>query len=325
MATISVYLNGKASNANSLSWCTGLKQRLFRHNVKINKPISYAQLEKCISEDIDNNTDYIFSIGGDGTANQIVQRIAGTGIKLLVIPAGTANDLASELGITKCVNQILKIFQHDTTKKMDLINVENNLMLTNGGIGIANQVAAKVNSYRNEIFGFKTLMKYLGANTYKAILVTELLKNKYTHFQVHVESKDFPRLDKTLITPMLLVNNQSILAGNFEIAPNTKNDDGKFNVTIFTHKNHLDLIKCIYRISKGDHPIDDPHFITFETDDLDITSLESKELNFFGDGELLLNSQSIRIRIEKNVIELCTFDSNEVYGTSYSLDNVSLI
>ena len=113
-----------------------------------------------------SNIDYIFSVGGDGTANKIVQEIIGSKIKLLIIPAGTANDLARELDISGNIKSITKAFNQKTLLTLDAIKVNDQFMLTSGGLGLTSAVAEKINRYRKTVPGFKNLMKYSGDMVY---------------------------------------------------------------------------------------------------------------------------------------------------------------
>ena len=48
---------------------------------------------------VEAGADVVCAIGGDGTVNEVVNGIAGSGVPLAVIPTGTVNVLALELGI----------------------------------------------------------------------------------------------------------------------------------------------------------------------------------------------------------------------------------
>src|SRR6185312_6679014 len=48
---------------------------------------------------IDLGTDAVVVAGGDGTVHLAIQELAGTGIPLGIIPAGTGNDLAAAVGL----------------------------------------------------------------------------------------------------------------------------------------------------------------------------------------------------------------------------------
>src|SRR5260370_41048589 len=44
-------------------------------------------------------SDTVFACGGDGTIHDVIQELAGTQVALAILPFGTANALAHDLGI----------------------------------------------------------------------------------------------------------------------------------------------------------------------------------------------------------------------------------
>jgi diacylglycerol kinase family enzyme len=324
MSKISIYLNARASNGGSAKWKKDFTSHLFRHDLLFKSPDGISALEDELEKDISEDTECIFSVGGDGTVNTILQKIQGSDIKLMIVPAGTANDLAGELGISKNIDKIMKIYQHKTSKKVDTIKINGKYMITNGGIGLSADVAEKVNKYRKDHKVFNKIMKNVGASVYSSVLVKELLFG-LKEYEIHVESPDYPRLDKIVKTPMIMVNNQSLVGGDFLIAPNTKNNDGKFNVTIFTHPNKLSLLNCIKKLSNGDFPTNDKHLIQFETDTLSLTHVGDEELAFLADGEILEKNKYFEISVQKEAIEVYSHDPDMLYCNSYSLDKIDLI
>ena len=66
------------------------------HALETNGPGSAAQ---CANEAIALGCDAVLACGGDGTVHEVLQRVAGSGMALGVIPMGTANALAQDLGL----------------------------------------------------------------------------------------------------------------------------------------------------------------------------------------------------------------------------------
>jgi diacylglycerol kinase family enzyme len=324
MAKISIYYNERASNADDSIWVNGLKSELFRHELSVLSPKDLNELDQCIKNDLESETDFIFSVGGDGTANTIIQKIVGSQIKFMCIPAGTANDFAHELGIKKNLEQVIKIFQKRSTKKVDVLKINERYMLGNGGIGIAAEVANTINQYRKELRGFKKLMKKMGANIYPALFAKEMLLKPFKRYKLHLDSPDLPFLNPIIETSLILINNQPTLGGKFLVAPNSNHSDGKFNVTIFLHKNRSSLISCALRILKGDFPYNDKDLIQFETTRIGIANLSGETVDFFGDGELLEQSNNFEISIQAQAIEVCSFEDRILSCEQHSLREIRI-
>lgn len=319
MAKISVYFNNSSSRAQSDVWASRLREHFFRHDISFNHPLSLIDLSHSLKGDIEKNVDFIFSVGGDGTANKIVQEIIGTQIKLLIIPAGTANDLARELDIRANIKSITQAFNQQKTLTLDAIKINDQYMLTSGGLGISSSVAEKINNCRKSVPGFKKLMKVCGDLIYPIFLAKEYL-SPLKHYKLHIDSPDFPRIENVVESCFVMVNNQAQVGGNFTVAPHTKNDDGKFNVTIFCHKNKLNLISTTLKIMNGVDVSNDSDLIIFETDKLEIMNTGSEELAFFGDGEILCREKNFAIECHPNALHVCKFNEETFFNNMINLD-----
>ena len=325
MAKISVYLNSRSSQADSHFRVEELKKFFFRHELAVKSPESIDELNQNISLDVDNGTEYVFAAGGDGTMNAVSQNLINKNVKLMILPAGTANDFAQEMGLSNNLKKISHIFNAQTTKKIDAININGRYMMTNGGIGMACEVAATVDKMRKSSPLFKKMMKTIGKETYSLVYAQKMLTKPYHARRVFIQSKDSPLLEPRVSTPMILINNQEFIGGKFQVAPNTVNNDGKFNVTIFLHKNRMDFLKCTLMMMQGKCPTNDKDLISFETDDLSLISLDHQPLTFFGDGEIFQESKELNISINPQALEVCTYKGESMLCSSHSLDKIEMI
>ncbi len=324
MARISVFLNSQASQGNSCFSREDILKFFIDHELAIHSPKNLDDLNKKLNEEISSGVDYIFSVGGDGTVNTISQHLVGKKIKLMVLPAGTANDFATENGITKCVKRASEIFHLNLTKKIDAININGTYMMSNGGLGIACEVAKSVNSLRKSSPFFKKLMKLLGKETYSLIYAYKMLVKPFSSRRLFIESPDSPLLDPRISSPLILINNQEYIGGKFRVAPATRNDDGKFNVTLFLHKNKIDLMKCTLQMLQGVYPKNDPELISFETDRLTINAIDNNPLEFFGDGETFSPSKTLDINIRIKALEVCGDKTEVLYCPDLTKNEVEL-
>src|SRR3954447_851661 len=74
-------------------------------HLTINGPGSGRVLAR---EAIARGCDSVIVCGGDGTVHEVLQALVGTGVALGVVPMGTANALASNLGLSKFPNEAIR-------------------------------------------------------------------------------------------------------------------------------------------------------------------------------------------------------------------------
>ena len=321
MQNISVYLNQKASNG-SHDWQGKINNALFRSQIEYPVSQSIAELHENLERDISNNVDAILSVGGDGTVHSIIQKLAGTDIALLVVPGGTANDFASGMGCSSNIKKIAQTIRQDARKKIDLININGTFMATNGGLGFAAEVAHEINELRTKYPQFKKFMKFSGKNIYSLFLAKKMLTKDIKSYKFKIESAEF---SDTVFTPLILINNQSVLGGSFEVAPETNHQDGTFNITILKHENRLELINCLLSIMNGNFPKNDKNLVSFETSEVKIDLLDgASELAFFGDGETFQKAESWNIKCYSNFLNVFSPKDQTDFASSFYSQAVSL-
>ena len=67
--------------------------------------------------------DTIVFSGGDGTINNVLSAVQGSGVQLGYLPAGTANDVARSLGIPRSVRGALKVITKGRSEKLDCMRI----------------------------------------------------------------------------------------------------------------------------------------------------------------------------------------------------------
>src|SRR6185312_9164893 len=76
-------------------------------------------------EAVEQQTDVVIAVGGDGTINSIIQALAGSETALGVIPSGTFNVWARETGIPMDIRVARDILVNGQTRRIDLGLVSN--------------------------------------------------------------------------------------------------------------------------------------------------------------------------------------------------------
>jgi diacylglycerol kinase (ATP) len=313
---IRVFLNQQASQGAERDWKKLIRERLFRSDLEFVSPTSHQAFLEEIDRATRDQIDVIVSVGGDGTIHELIQKLADQKITFLVLPAGTANDFARSLGVQKMrISDLLSIVREGVPKEIDLIELNGKLMATNGGIGVVAQIANRVNHLRRTVPGFKKLMTYGKQETYGILLASKILFEGCDYFDLNVKCDQF---NGTIRTPLLMINNQPLIAANYPVAPLTKHDDGTFNVTIFLHQKTADFVASVYRIRQGISPENDPMILSFETTAITFESVDGKTLSFMGDGELLSSSSRFEVGIRPKALRVFTEMVKQIHLSNFS-------
>jgi diacylglycerol kinase (ATP) len=79
--------------------------------------------------------EVVFVWGGDGMAQRCIDTLAGSGVTMALIPAGTANLLASNLGIPKSIEPAVMVGLEGGRRKIDVINMNGERFAVMAGAG----------------------------------------------------------------------------------------------------------------------------------------------------------------------------------------------
>jgi YegS/Rv2252/BmrU family lipid kinase len=165
-------------------------------------------------------------VGGDGTVCEVINGIGDAGFTaaLGILPVGTANDLATSLGITRDFDRALAIVRAGNKHPVDLgLIVRGNqrrYFVTTVGAGINALIASQAQAETDKAVGSPIV--YIGA-ALRGIF-------RYSALPVEIEAGEFSLHGPIL---MMSVGNVPREGGLFWLAPNARPDDGFLHLLIW--------------------------------------------------------------------------------------------
>ena len=180
--------------------------------------------------------DAIIVAGGDGTINRAVNGLINHDIPLGIIPIGSVNILALELGIPNNIQQACKRIIHGQLKTVDLGKVNEHYFACMSGVGFD----AKVIKHTPLM-----LKKTYGLLSFFFVSVRLLLNYKFRpiHFMLNQEN--------TVHTGyFLIINNSKYYGGKFIISKATLSD-GKLDVIVMKRRNIFRFLQFCWYLSQN--------------------------------------------------------------------------
>lgn len=303
---ISVVINPKAGKINKTKLMEELKEYFFRCHLSF---FETNVLSQFFREEIGKKSKTFIIAGGDGTINlclQAIMRVKEEGWEVpptCILSLGTANDLGKEMGSSKNIKYVFDRVFKQKIKNIDILKVSSkgniSYMATNGGIGIPCVTAEYANALRQHIEKGKNkllikTMKYMGSSIYTFCFLKAFFSKKIPNkwkFSIQINDTKEILSDSKFI----FINNQNSLADGLMLAPETANDDGLFNLTIFNPKTFLRTIYLNWSLRrmqlKGIKT-------KYEAHKIKIKNITGNQFDFFGDGEILLRN------VEECTVEL---------------------
>ncbi len=102
---------------------------------------------------IDEGVEAVISAGGDGTLNEVIQTLAGSNVALGVLPMGTMNVWAREVGIPLDPLEAANVLIEGVHRRIDLGMANERYFLLMAGIGIDAKITSVVEQHSLKRWG----------------------------------------------------------------------------------------------------------------------------------------------------------------------------
>jgi diacylglycerol kinase (ATP) len=272
---------------------------LCHHELTICRTMYCGHAEALARSGVSEDFDTIVVVGGDGTVNEVLNGIIGSGIKLAIIPAGTANDLVAYYDIPNDVGGALDIIKTGRIRKLDAIKVNQRYYLTVGGIGLAAGVVEIINRIRRKAYISGKIVSYLGSAIYIVGLIGVLLNKSAYSRNVSIDTGGRLTVNTT---NSLLIGQQPRMGKYFNVFPGISGNSGRAKLQLITDRDKgllflMNILSAIHVINRSSPCVKKMSFSKA------VITLD-RQVRFFGDGEILDESDRFIIEIIPKAVNL---------------------
>lgn len=230
--------------------------------------------------------DLVVAVGGDGTINAVADCLLEKNIPLGILPAGSANALAKELGISNVPLVALQTLHEGSLKKIHLIKINDQLCIHLSDIGFNAWMIKKFQA--ENIRGFWGYFKANITLAWKTLFLDPKFKVSMTVDQEKIETK----------AVMIVIANATTYGTGAVINPTGNMEDDFFEVIVIKKISIVEVFKMLIS-----HASFNPHkTAVFKTKNLNL-KLE-KKMHFQIDGEYFGKKDEIEAAIIPSVIEI---------------------
>src|ERR1700760_1542428 len=224
--------------------------------------------------------ELVFAVGGDGTVRACASVLAGTGVRLAIVPRGTANLAARALRVPRRLGAALATGFGDHETVLDLGLADGTPFTAMAGIGLD---AAVVEATR------RMLKVRLGWVAYAHAGLPHLL-GAPSEFTITMDGG--PPLHRA--ARRVVVGNAGLLPGGFPLLPDARPDDGLLDVGILAPASLYGWAHVGYRvITRSRH--NDQHLERFRARHVQITTPDP--LPRETDGEIISPGASLEVSL----------------------------
>jgi YegS/Rv2252/BmrU family lipid kinase len=291
MTTVAVIAHARKSLGGGLG---DLRDELRAHGVS--DPIWYEvskskMAPKRALRAVDEGADLVFVWGGDGMVQRTVDALAGSDAAVAIVPAGTANLLASNLGIPRRIPDAVRVGLHGSRKRLDLGKVNGERFAVMAGAGFDARMI------RDADRGMKDRVGRL------AYIVTgaKNLRGSRVRIKVRVDGEKWFDGDASC----LLVGNVGKILGGIEAFEHAEPDDGRLELGVVTAQGAMQWARALTRTALG-HAEKSPFVRTTSAKKIDVQMETATPYEL--DGGDREKTRRLKIRVEPAAIAICVPD-----------------
>jgi diacylglycerol kinase (ATP) len=182
--------------------------------------------------------DHVIAAGGDGTVNGIINGTGMADVLLSVLPLGTMNVFAYELGIRSSqLKKCWELIQQGQPKTVDLVLANQSYFVQLAGVGL-DALAVQATDLQ--------MRKTIGPVSYllsAAKVIGRPAPELMLRFEDGSESAGC----------FVLIGNGRFYGGPFSLFRSAKNDDGLLDLLIFKHQSYVDIFRYLQGVLIGNH------------------------------------------------------------------------
>jgi diacylglycerol kinase (ATP) len=193
------------------------------------------QVKRALTE----GAELLFVWGGDGTVQRCIDTMAGSDAALVILPAGTSNLLATNLGIPQDIEQAVSIGLHGERRKLDVGRFNGERFAVMAGAGFDASMIQKADGTLKDRLG-RVAYVWAGSKNLRA-----------KPFKAKIAVDGVPWYAGT--ASCILVGNVGRLFGGVQVFEDASPDDGRLEVGVVSADGISDWVRTLARTAAG-HP-----------------------------------------------------------------------
>lgn len=184
--------------------------------------------------------DAVFTLGGDGTAIEVVGALAGSGLRVGILPGGTGNLVARTLGIPLDVGGAVAALLPGAEARIDLGRLADGRRFAfTAGIGVdAEMIARTPHRWKRR----------LGVLAYAFAAGRGVLRRDTFHVRATVDGCVYDRQASSV----MVANFGTVLDRLITLGPDIREDDGLLDLCIFSPANGGEALRTMWRLMRRD-------------------------------------------------------------------------
>jgi YegS/Rv2252/BmrU family lipid kinase len=281
---VPVILNGTAGRGSNPELAADLEARFAARGLEAQVHVAStgAELSRIARELAREAPPLIVAAGGDGTVSCIASSLQGTKTALGVLPLGTLNHFARDLGVPADLDAAIDVLASGHVIDVDVGVVNGQHFINNASLGL----------YPDIVLDRTRQQRRLGRGKYWAMAwatLAALRRSSFVHLTLEFDGKS-----RTGRAPFVFIGNNDYVMEGFGIGTRSSLRDGRLSVYTTRRRSRFGLVALAFRALAGRlHQADD--FLAESVTRLRVES-RHRHLHVATDGEVTRMRTPLEIR-----------------------------
>ena len=289
---VPVLINATAGQGCPDDWPADIEKKFGERGVETKVTLARGgdELLAAAKQAVQAGASMIVAGGGDGTVSAVASCVAGTGAQLGVLPMGTLNHFAKDLGIPLELDGAIDVIAHGRALAVDMGEVNGRLFINNSSLGL----------YPDIVLDRERQRQRLGRGKWAALLAASVhAARRYPVLTLHLEVDGKPLERRSAF--VFIGNNEYRMEG-FEIGERHGLAGGELSLYVTQRTGRFGLLRLALRALVGR---------LRQASDFDVVAAKAvvvhtahRRLRVAADGEVTMMQTPLHYRIRPGVLRV---------------------
>ena len=289
MTPVKIIISAGAGPGDNTKAAEQLAEIFNEDQIDISLAQNGAEVTELATEAARGPYEVIVAAGGDGTVNSVATAVIDSDKILGVLPLGTLNHFAKDLGIPLDLQAAARTIVAGHSTEVDVAEVNNRIFLNNSSLGLYPIIVRE-----------REKRQRLGSGKWPAFfwaMIQALRRYPFLDVRLRVNGE---LLDRT--TPFVFVGNNEYAMDLLNIGVRDRLDRGLLSIYITHRTSRLKLIGLALRAVIG-HLRNDKDFLELRSSEVKITT-RHKRLRVAFDGEIEVMKPPLEYRVRPRALRV---------------------
>lgn len=228
-----VIVNAKSGKGHPADWPASLADSFSRAGIQADIKLleDGEKIDLLVRQALQGGTRLLVAGGGDGTINQVAAALVGSDAELGVLPLGTLNHFAKDLGIPLEIDEAIQLIAAGQSRLVDTAEVNGKLFLNNSSIGLYPDVVREREKQQQRLGRGKWL-------AFCWACMAALRRFPFLDVQLTVDGKLLARR-----TAFVFIGNNPYIMQGLDIGERARLDSGQLSLYTSRHTGRWGLLR----------------------------------------------------------------------------------